>query len=96
MRNLENHCPRSDCGQRAYSISLLTQLVPIVEHKPLLSQNDAPLFILKNSRFLLPVQVLVPLGSGQTVPRHWILVASESPHCLDTEHFVCLTCCLSH
>lgn len=63
MRNLENLCPRSYYGERACSIALLTQLVPIVEHESLLSQNDAPLFILKHSRFLLPVQVLAPLGS---------------------------------
>lgn len=42
MRNLESLCPRSYYGERACSIALLTQLVPIVEHESLLSQNDAP------------------------------------------------------
>lgn len=47
MRNLENLCPRSDCGQRAYSISLLTQLVPIVEHSPCLAKMMPPFLSLK-------------------------------------------------
>lgn len=65
MRNLEDLCPRSYYEERACIISLLTQLVPTVEPELLLSQNDAapPLFIFKHSTFLLPVQVLAPLGS---------------------------------
>lgn len=42
MKNLKNLCPRSYYGERACSITLLTQLVPIVEQEPLLSQNDVP------------------------------------------------------
>lgn len=52
MRNLESLCPRSYYGERACSIALLTQLVPIVEHESLLSQNDAP-GIFKKSAFIL-------------------------------------------
>lgn len=65
MRNLEDLCPRSYYEERACIISLLTQLVPTVEPELLLSQNDAAprFFILKHSIFLLPVQVLAPLGS---------------------------------
>lgn len=63
MRNIEDLCPRSSYEEKACIISLLTQLVPTVEPKLLLSQNDAPPLILKHSRFLQPVQVLAPLGS---------------------------------
>lgn len=42
MRNIEDLCPRSSYEEKACIISLLTQLVPTVEPKLLLSQNDAP------------------------------------------------------